>query len=35
MLLAEVFSALNTPRQRRYEQRHEHLGSSPAIRFAD
>jgi len=35
MLLAEVFSAHNTPRQRRYKQKLEHLGSSPAIRFAD
>ena len=34
-LLAEVFSALNTPRQRRYEQELEHLGSLPAFRFAD
>jgi hypothetical protein len=33
--LAEVFSALNTPRQRRYEQELEHLGSLPAFRFAD
>jgi hypothetical protein len=34
-LLAEVFSPLNTPRQRRYEQELEHLGSLPAFRFAD
>jgi hypothetical protein len=34
-LLAEVFSALNAPRQRRYEQELEHLGSLPAFRFAD
>jgi hypothetical protein len=30
-----VFSALNAPRQRRYEQELEHLGSLPAFRFAD
>lgn len=34
-LLAEVFSALNAPRQRRYEQELEHLGPLPAFRFAD
>jgi hypothetical protein len=34
-LLAEVFTALNTPRQRRYEQELEHLTSLPAFRFAD
>jgi transposase InsO family protein len=34
-LLAEVFSALNAPRQRRYEQELEHLGALPAFRFAD
>lgn len=30
-----MFSALNAPRQRRYEQELEHLGSLPAFRFAD
>ena len=34
-LLAEVFSALNARRQRRYEQELEHLGSLPAFRFTD
>jgi hypothetical protein len=34
-LLAEVFSALNAPRQRRYEQELEHLTALPAFRFAD
>jgi hypothetical protein len=34
-LLAEVFSALNAPRQRRYEQELEHLMALPAFRFAD
>ena len=34
-LLAEVFSALNAPRQRRYEQELEHLCPLPAFRFAD
>jgi hypothetical protein len=30
-----VFSALNAPRQRRYEQELEHLMALPAFRFAD
>jgi len=30
-----VLSALNTPRQRRYEQELEHLGSLPAFHSAD
>jgi hypothetical protein len=34
-LLAEVFSALNAPRQRRYEQELDHLTALPAFRFAD
>jgi hypothetical protein len=34
-LLAEVLSALNTPRQRRYEQELQYLGSLPAFRVAD
>jgi hypothetical protein len=34
-LLAEVFSALNAPRQRRYEQEFEQLAPLPAFRFAD
>ena len=34
-LLTEVFTALNTPRQRRYEQELEQLGPLPAFRFAD
>lgn len=34
-LLTEVFSALNAPRQRRYEQELEHLMALPAFRFAD
>jgi hypothetical protein len=34
-LLAEVFSALNAPRQRRYEQELEQLARLPAFRFAD
>ncbi|WP_303246142.1 hypothetical protein [Synechococcus sp. HK05] len=34
-LLAEVFSALNARRQRRYEQELEHLSALPAFRFAD
>jgi len=34
-LLAEVFSALNAPRQRRYEQELEQLAPLPAFRFAD
>jgi len=34
-LLAEVFSALNAPRQRRYEQELEQLRPLPAFRFAD
>ena len=34
-LLAEVFSALNAPRQRPYEQELEHLMALPAFRFAD
>jgi hypothetical protein len=34
-LLAEVFSALNAPRQRRYEQELETLSPLPAYRFAD
>jgi len=33
--LAEVFSALNAPRQRRYEQELEHLMALSAFRFAD
>ena len=33
-LLAEVFSALNAPRQRRYEQELEQLAPLPAFRFA-
>ena len=34
-LLAEVFSALNAPRQRRHEQELERLTPLPAFRFAD
>jgi hypothetical protein len=34
-LLAEVFSALNAPRQRRYEQEVERLSPLPAYLFAD
>ncbi len=34
-LVAEVFSALNAPRQRRYEQELETLSPLPAYRFAD
>jgi hypothetical protein len=34
-LLAEVFSALNAPRQRRYEQELGHLAPLPAFSFAD
>ncbi len=34
-LLAEVFSALNAPRQRRYEQEVERLSPLPAYGFAD
>jgi len=34
-LLAEVFSALNAPRQRRHEQELERLAPLPAFRFAD
>ena len=34
-LLAEVFSALNAARQRRYEQELEQLRPLPAFRFAD
>lgn len=34
-LLSEVFSALNAPRQRRYELELEHLAPLPAFRFTD
>jgi hypothetical protein len=34
-LLAEVFSALNAPRQLRYEQELERLSPLPTFRFAD
>jgi len=34
-LLAEVFAALNAPRQRRYELELAQLGALPAYRFAD
>lgn len=34
-LVTEVFSALNAPRQRRYEQELETLSPLPAFRFAD
>ena len=34
-LLSEVVSALNAPRQQRYEQEIEHLMALPAFRFAD
>jgi len=34
-LLPDVFSALNAPRKRRYEQELEHMGALPVFRFAD